>query len=210
MVSVRDFRRKAPMPKGSDTEIQGLLDLANRGDGEARGRLLDHACERLLKLTRAMLASYPSVRRWEATDDVNVNAMMRLHRALETVQPASVRHFFNLASMQIRRELLDLKKHYYGPQGLGRNHHTDHQPADQPDGILDRAIHEPEDISQWGQFHEEVEKLPEELREVFDLIYYQGLTQQDAADVLGVALSTVKRRWQEARIHLHDKLGGTS
>ena len=32
------------MPKGSDTEIQGLLDLANAGDKEARGRLLDHAC----------------------------------------------------------------------------------------------------------------------------------------------------------------------
>jgi RNA polymerase sigma factor (sigma-70 family) len=200
----------ATMPKGSDTEIQGLLHLANRGDEEARSRLLDHACGRLLKLTRAMLAGYPSLRRWEATDDVFVNAMMRLHRALETVQPESVRHFFNLAGMQIRRELLDLKKHYYGPEGLGRNHHTDHQSPDAAGGPLANAIHEPEELSEWGEFHEAVEQLPEELREVFNLVYYQGLTQQEAADVLEVGLSTVKRRWQAARVELHDRLGGTS
>jgi RNA polymerase sigma-70 factor (ECF subfamily) len=198
------------MPKGSDTAIQGLLDLANGGDTEARGRLLDHACGRLLKLTRAMLARYPGVRRWEATDDVFVNAMMRLHRALDAVRPASIRHFFNLAGTQIRRELLDLKKHYYGPEGLGRNHHTDHQSPDAVGGPLANAVHEPEDRSEWREFHEAVERLPEETREVFNLVYYQGLSQQEAADVLEVGLSTVKRRWQAARVELHDRLGGTS
>jgi RNA polymerase sigma-70 factor (ECF subfamily) len=198
------------MPKASDTEIQGLIDLVNSGDTNARERLLEHAGQRLLKLTRAMLSGYPSLRRWEATDDVFVNAMMRLHRALETVQPSSVRHFFNLAGTQIRRELLDLKKHYYGPQGLGKNHHTDHQASDEAGGSLNRTASEPEDISEWRDFHEQVENLPEELREVFNLLYYDGITQQEAVDVLGVSLSTVKRRWQEARIQLHDRLGGTS
>lgn len=198
------------MPKASDTEIQGLIDLVNSGDTNARERLLEHAGQRLLKLTRAMLSGYPSLRRWEATDDVFVNAMMRLHRALETVQPSSVRHFFNLAGTQIRRELLDLKKHYYGPEGLGKNHHTDHQASDEAGGSLNRTASEPEDISEWGDFHEQVENLPEELREVFNLLYYDGITQQEAVDVLGVSLSTVKRRWQEARVQLHDRLGGTS
>ncbi len=198
------------MPKGSDTEIQGLLDLANAGDEEARSRLFDHTCGRLLKLTRAALARYPAVRRWEATDDVFVNAMMRLHRALDAVRPATARHFFNLAGTQIRRELLDLKKHYYGPEGIGRNHHTDHQSPDAAGGRLANAVHEPEDPFEWGEFHEAVEQLPEETREVFNLVYYQGLSQQEAADVLEVGLSTVKRRWQAARVELHDRLGGTS
>ncbi len=198
------------MPKGSDTEIQELLNLANAGDQEARGRLLDHACGRLLKLSRAMLARYPAVRRWEATDDVHMNAMMRLHRALETVQPKSVRHFFNLAATQIRRELLDFKKHYYGPLGLGRNHGTDHQSPDRPGGRFDRMAHEPEDITEWTEFHEVVDGLSEEFREVVNLLFYQGLSQQEAADVLGISLATVKRRWQAARVFLHDKLGGTS
>lgn len=198
------------MPKGSDTELQGLLDLARRGDREARGRLLDHACERLLKLTRAMFAGYPSLRRWEQTDDVFINSMMRLHRALEAVQPESVRHFFNLAGTQIRRELLDLKRHYYGQEGIGANHHTDHQPADDPEGSLHRRASEPEDLSMWSLFHEKVEGLPDDLRETFNLIYYQGLSQEESAEALGVSLSTVKRRWQQARIRLHDELGESS
>lgn len=206
----RDFRRKAPMPKGSDTELQGLIDLANRGDKEARSRLLDHACDRLLKLTKTMFAGYQSLRRWEQTDDVFVNSMVRLNRALESVQPESVRHFFNLAGTQIRRELLDLKKHYFGKEGLGFNHHTDYQPADDQGGSLTRTATEPEDLSMWSVFHEKVDELPEELRETFNLIYYEGLSQEESANVLGVSVSTVKRRWQEARIKLHDELGESS
>jgi len=200
-------RRKALMPKGSDTELQGFIDLANRGDQAARSRLLEHACDRLLALTRRMFEGYPSLRRWEQTDDVFVNSMMRFHRALESVQPDSVRHFFNLAGTQIRRELLDLKKHYYGKEGVGANHHTDYQPADEEGGSLRRAASEPEDLTRWSAFHEQVDQLPEELRETFNLLYYEGLTQDESADVLGVSVSTVKRRWQEARLRLHDALG---
>lgn len=198
------------MPKGSDTQLQGLIDLANRGDPQARSLLLDHACERLLALTRRMLAGYPSLKRWEQTDDVCVNSMVRLHRALESVQPESVRHFFNLAGTQIRRELLDLKKHYFGKEGLGANHHTDHQPPDDEGGSLEATAGEPEDLTMWSEFHERVEQLPDQLRETFNLLYYDGLTQEESATVLGVSVSTIKRRWQEARIQLHDGLRESS
>ncbi len=50
--------------------------------------------------------------------------------------------------------------------------------------------------------------LPDELSSVFDLIYYQGLTQAEAAEVLGVSEATIKRSWREARLALHDALGG--
>jgi len=198
------------MLKGSDTQLQGLIDLANRGDPQARSLLLDHACERLLALTKRMLAGYPSLKRWEQTDDVFVSSMVRLHRALESVQPESVRHFFNLAGTQIRRELLDLKKHYFGKEGLGANHHTDHQPADEEGGSLGATAGEPEDLTMWSEFHERVEQLPDQLRETFNLLYYDGLSQEETASVLGVSVSTVKRRWQEARITLHDEFGESS
>jgi len=53
-----------------------------------------------------------------------------------------------------------------------------------------------------------VAALPDEEREVFGLIFYQGMTQDDAADVLGVAVRTVQRRWQAAMISLHRARGG--
>jgi RNA polymerase sigma factor (sigma-70 family) len=51
----------------------------------------------------------------------------------------------------------------------------------------------------WGDFHDKVEALPDEEREVVELLWYQDLPQHEAAEVLGVDPSTVKRRWRAAR-----------
>jgi RNA polymerase sigma-70 factor (ECF subfamily) len=50
--------------------------------------------------------------------------------------------------------------------------------------------------------------LPAEDREVFDLIYYQGLSQAEAAGLLDISERTLQRRWQSARLALHDALAG--
>jgi RNA polymerase sigma-70 factor (ECF subfamily) len=51
-----------------------------------------------------------------------------------------------------------------------------------------------------------VERLPVEEREVFGLLWYQGKTHAQAAEVLGVATKTVQRRWASARLLLQDAL----
>lgn len=196
------------MPRASDTKLQNLIDLATKGDNAAHDALLDHACERLMKLTRKMLRGYPQLRRWEQTDDVCQNAMLRLHRALEQVELESVRHFFNLAAVQIRRELLDLAKHHFGPQGDGANHHTDGQPADDQGGSIHGTAQEPNSLENWSEFHVQVEALPDEEQEVFNLIWYDGLTQPEVAQALEISLRTVKRRWQSARLLLSEALQG--
>ena len=60
----------------------------------------------------------------------------------------------------------------------------------------------------WREFHEQVDLLPDEEREVFDLIWYQGLMHTQAAELLDVSARTVKRRWQSACLKLHHLLGG--
>ena len=65
------------------------------------------------------------------------------------------------------------------------------------------ATLDPQRISEWGEFHEQIEALPEPQRELFDLLWYHGLSQQEAADVLQVSTRTVKRAWREARLRLH-------
>lgn len=95
---------------GNTTQLQALLDKAGEGDQTAYDELIVQASDRLLKLTRKMLRSYPHLRRWEQTDDVFQNAVMRLHRSLSEVQPESVRQFFGLAATQIRRTLIDLAR----------------------------------------------------------------------------------------------------
>lgn len=191
--------------KPGDTQLAKLIAASLDGNAGARDELLHHACDRLFALTRRMFRDRPGLRRWEQTDDVFQNAMVRLHRALSATEVRSVRHFFSLAAVQIRRELIDLGRKHFGPHGIGRNHHTDHQPSDERGGSLHRIQTEPGDVEQWTDFHERVEALPSDVREVVDLLYYEGLSQEESAEVLGVSLRTVRRRWQEAKLHL---LGG--
>ena len=194
--------------------VQACLDRLRGGDEAARGELLGCACERLRKLARKMLKGYPKVRRWEQTDDVLQNATLRLHRTLQQLPVGTARDFFRLAALHIRRELLDLARHYYGPQGRGA-HHASWGPdgsatAEDDSGPLAPAdlSQEPSRLAAWGEFHEQIGALPDEERETFDLLWYQGLSQAEAAELLGVSERTVKRRWQAARLKLHEALGG--
>src|SRR6516165_4728037 len=102
--------------------MQHLLPRAVAGDDAAVDALLRHYSERLTILTRRMLGDFQRVRRWAETDDVLQNALLRLLGALRSVKPQTPRDFFALASLQIRRELIDLARHFYGPEGIGANH----------------------------------------------------------------------------------------
>jgi RNA polymerase sigma-70 factor (ECF subfamily) len=188
-------------------QIQGLVDRLQAGDESARKELLNCACDRMLLLTRKMLRSFPRVKRWEQTDDVLQNASLRLYRTLEEIRPKSVNEFFRLAAVNIRRELLDLAKHYYGPQGQGANHasvgNASASVFEQPDSAEDSSR-----LAAWAEFHRQAELIPDEEREVFDLLWYQGLSQSEASELLQVSERTVKRRWQSARLYLHNALHG--
>jgi RNA polymerase sigma factor (sigma-70 family) len=204
-----DDGEQAPADPAGETAR--LLDHIRLGDEQARSRLIAHACERLRRLTSHMLRHHADVRRWEQTDDVLQNALIRLCRALAAATPESPRHFYRLAAVQIRRELIDLFHHHLGPQGHGAKHDTGVHSKDSQEGSVatqpDRA-EEPSSLGEWTDFHRAVESLPDEEREIIDLLWYEGLTQEQAAAVLGVSLRTVRRRWQSARLKLTEALHG--
>ena len=52
-------------------------------------------------------------------------------------------------------------------------------------------------------------RLPDDLRAVFDLLWYQGMSQAEAAALLGIAVPTVKLRWMKARLRVQQALGGS-
>jgi RNA polymerase sigma factor (sigma-70 family) len=213
--------------EGSTTLVlQAALDRLRAGDLSARDELIAHSCNRFLLLTRKMLNRYPRLRNWEESGDVSQNALLRMRRALEQVQPASCREFFGLATVQISRELLDLTRHYYGRNKAADSNGT---PNDGPAGRVARAMvqgmqgggsddfrgdptddnaDDPLKLAAWREFHEAVQKLPANEREVFELLWYQGLSQEEAADLLGCDRSTIKRRWRGARTNLHGALRG--
>jgi RNA polymerase sigma-70 factor (ECF subfamily) len=183
-----------------------LVERVQAGDKPARSALLAHVCNRLQSLAHEMLRSYPVIRRWEETGDVLQVALMRLSKALDDVQLQSVRHFYRLAALQIRRELIDLARRYQGPEGLAANHDTDsHDPEHGVLACKPSRDGEPSTTAEWNELHEAVERLPEDEREVIDLTMYQNLGQKEAAALLGVDERTIRRRLQSARLHL-DKM----
>ena len=193
------------------TQVQLRLDRL--GAGSASGDdLLKIAYERLRRLARKMFRRSHTVTPWEDTDDVLQNAAVRLCRALDDVRPASVRSFINLAAVQIRRELIDLARHYDGPEGPGRHHVSwgrsegSGNLAGSPDAADD--MRDPARLATWTEFHDKIGTLPDIEKEMFDLLWYQGLSQAEAAALLGVTVRVVKYRWRSARLKLHKMLGG--
>src|SRR5580692_10001775 len=94
-------------------QLHRWLERIRPGDLSARDELLRNFCGRLEALARKMLRRFPQVKRWAQTDDVLQNALLRLLRSLQKVEPASVRDFLGLAAVEMRRELLDLARHFH-------------------------------------------------------------------------------------------------
>lgn len=186
--------------------LQPLLERLRQGDPQAGKEMINITYERFQNLARKVLRSgFARVKRWEETDDVVQEAALRLWKSLETVKPNSVKDYLNLGSVHIRRELLDLCRRYFGRKAGGG------APAGSPvhaaGELAGDDIHgRDEAVGTAVEFHELVEKLPEDEREVVGLLYYQGLTQEEAAEVLEVDRSTVKRRWRSARLKLGEAL----
>jgi RNA polymerase sigma-70 factor (ECF subfamily) len=157
-----------------------------------------------------MLADFPTVAQAEQTNDILQRSMMALYRSLDTVRPQNIRAFMGLAAVQIRRCLIDLARHYHGRQfvSLDQNRYGSDEQSfsmNRADLVSDPTAG-PSTLQEFTEFHEHVQSLSDEDREAFELIYYQGLSLQQAAQALGVSDRTVKRRWRAARLRLHQLL----
>ena len=105
--------------------------------------------------------------------------------------------------------MLDLARRYDGPEGIGSNSSSqagEDEPSP-PRGPTDTTF-DPHGLAEWTEFHEHVDALPDQERAMFDLLWYQGLNQAEAADTLGISERTVNRHWIKARLRLCESLGG--
>jgi RNA polymerase sigma-70 factor (ECF subfamily) len=196
----------APESSLDTVELHLGVERLRAGDRAAADAFLRRVCGRLEGLARGMLRGFPNVRRWADTDDVLQNSLLRLLNTLQAIRPENSRHFAHLAALHIRRELLDLARHYRhrldAPIGAaGENASLAHDvPA--PDSA------EVGDLDRWSAFHEQVDLLPPEEREVVSLTFYHGWTQAQIAELLQVDERTIRRRWRAASLQLTEALGG--
>ena len=172
-------------------QMHNLLERLKAGDRTAQNELVKKVSVRLERLARRMIKSFPAVARWAETEDVLQNALLRLLRALESVTPAHTRDFFNLAAVQIRRELIDMVRQLTGVHGLDANLVS--RPGE-GSSMHPMAAEVPSSPEEWTVLHEAV---------VFSLIYYHDWSQPQVAALLDVSDRTVRRIWQAALLRLH-------
>jgi RNA polymerase sigma-70 factor (ECF subfamily) len=184
--------------------IQRYLD-ALPGDPAAEPiiqELLDRAVGRLRLLCATLLyKSYPRLTQPPLnleTDELLGGVVGRLLTALQTVRPQNVRQFFALANQHMRWQLNDLARR------------LDEQPA--AAALAESGVAAPPSSSDscltpdGRRMLGAIEGLPEDEREVFDLVRIQGLTHGEAAAVVGVSEKTVQRRLNRARLLLAEQL----
>jgi RNA polymerase sigma-70 factor (ECF subfamily) len=151
--------------------------------------LLDRSVRRLHQLCAALLyGCYPRLTRppLNLQSDEMLGALVeRLLKALREARPTTVRQFFALASQHMRWELNDLARR------------LDEGPRDVEllDGLVPALPNSDSGLTPASRrIIERIDALPDEEREAFDLVRIQGMSQVEAAELLGVAPKTVKRR----------------
>jgi RNA polymerase sigma factor (sigma-70 family) len=171
--------------------VQRYLDeLAGDAPAEPVIRvLLDRAVRRLHQLCASLLhRSYPRLTQPPLnleTDELLGGVVKRLLTALRQIRPRTVRQFFALASQHMRWELNELARR------------LDEQPAavELRDGLVPALASSDSGLTPGSRrMLAAIANLPEAEGEAFDLVRIQGLTQAEAAQVLGVSAATVNRR----------------
>src|SRR5262245_38189603 len=206
------------MSDDSTTVLQGLLERAAAGDVASRRRLLELARDRLARHARSLLhGRYARLEPFAQTDDVVQQLYLKVLRNPDRFwldarggPVQTLAEFFGHTAAWMRDVLCDLLRRECGRDG------TRHAamplaagPSDTGPGYeLSSSTLDGEKLRRWAEFHEAAARLPDDLRAVFDLLWYQGLTQAEAAAVLGVAVRTVKLRWMKARLRVQQALGG--
>jgi RNA polymerase sigma factor (sigma-70 family) len=202
----------------STTVLQRQLERALTGDAEARQRLLELTRDRLMRHARRFLhGRYARLEPFEQTDDVVQQLYIKILQQQDRFwvnadgEPVhTLAEFFGHTSAWMRDVLCDRLRKAYG--------RDDKRPAALPlDGgdaetgprfEPSSSTLDGEKLQRWTEFHEVVARLPEDLRKVFDLLWYQEMSQAEAATLLGIAVPTVKLRWMKARLQVQQALGG--
>src|SRR5262245_61578453 len=184
--------------------LDELADLKGEMPAEPIVReLLATAVDRLHLLCRTLLfRSYPRLARPPLslqTEEMLDAVVGRLLKAMRDVRPTTVRQFFALANQHMRWELNDLARRLdKESRAVELRESSVPAPAETDASEISPNIR---------RIMEVIESLPEEEREVFNLVRIQGLTQPEAASVLGVSAKTVQRRLNRGLMLLANQLG---
>jgi RNA polymerase sigma-70 factor (ECF subfamily) len=164
--------------------------------------LLASSVNRLHMLCAALLhRNYPRLTKPPLNlqvEEMLSGVVERMMKAMRRVRPTNVRQFFALANQHMRWELNEIARRLDDEMRAVELRESavgtyPQSSTSQVSPITARML-------------EAIDSLPDGEREAFCLVRVQGMTQLDAADVLGVAVKTIQRRLNRSLLLLGEKL----
>jgi RNA polymerase sigma factor (TIGR02999 family) len=180
------------------SEVTRILDSIAQGDSKAADQLLPLVYDELRRLAAYRLAHEHPGQTLQATALVHEAYLRLLQTGCD--QWTDSRHFFNAVAEVMRRILIDRARR---KQSLKHGGNLECRSLDDTD--LPAAT-PPEELLAVDEALERLAQAYPEEAQVVKLRYFVGLTQEEAAAVLGASRRTINNRWSFARAWLYQAL----
>lgn len=187
------------LPFSLMSEITQIIRAIEAGDPHAADELLPLVYDELRKLAAGHLQNEQPGQTLQPTALVH-EAYVRLTDGTNPQEWKSRAHFFSAASIAIRRILIDNARR---KQSLKRGGGLVRQEL----GDLPLSLPEPrEDLLALDAALEKLATVEPQAAELVQLLYFAGLTLQEAAETLGISARTAGRLWAYARAWLRSEI----
>lgn len=176
-----------PLPN----DLTLLINQAASGDNAANQRLMPMVYEHLRQIARRQ--------RRQEFGPRTLNTTALVHELFLSVVDGigqrfeSRQHFYHYAARAMRHLLIDSARRRLSGKRGGHVEHVDFNDLEIADDNF------AEQLIELDRVLNDLEKVNPRMKQVVDLRFFAGLTEVEAAHVLGVDERTVRRDWQKAR-----------
>jgi RNA polymerase sigma factor (TIGR02999 family) len=189
-------------------EVTRILSAIEHGDQQAAGELLPLVYDELRKLAAQRMSNESPGQTLQATALVH-DAYLRLVDVDHPQHWNGRAHFFAAAAEAMRRILVDRARRVRRARHGGGRARLDLDRLDPAQLVSDPSSDAARDVHDLLALDEALARLEAEepaAAAVVKLRYFAGLTIQEAADALGIAVRTANRHWAFAKAWLYQQL----
>jgi len=188
------------MTSEDPNDITQLLNTASTGDAAARDRLYQTLYGELRRLARSHVARAGTIS-LDASSLLH-EAYLRFGGGVPGINFPNRKVFFAYAATVMRNVVIDhVREKRAEKRGGGQREITFNT------AIADALLNE-DNIEDLNDALEALDRIDARCRQVVDLRFFGGLSEEEVADALEISVPTVKRDWRKARAFLYQQLAG--
>jgi RNA polymerase sigma factor (TIGR02999 family) len=181
------------------TEVTRILSAIDQGDPHAAEQLLPLVYDELRKLAAAKLAQEKPGHTLQPTALVH-EAYLRLVDVEKAQHWKSCGHFFAAAAEAMRRVLIDAARRRRAKRRGGQAKRRTLE------GLEAAVPASDDELLAVDEALDRLQQFDATKAELVKLRYFGGLTIPEAAQALGISMTTANRYWAYARAWLHEEL----